>query len=218
MVATKDKNFSKFYSKEEIVKDDKRRFFNTRTSIYDFIEQAIDKYNKETGEKPKNIIIYRQGFVNNQSKFIKLEVSYIEKICKKFDVKYYYILVNIRSSIKIFEYNIIKKDNSNYKNPEQGLIALDEITNKNRFEFFIQPQKVNSGSATPTYYHVAYGNMEFPEILMQLSYWTTYIYQNWQNAVRIPHVLKMAEKLANMTAQYTRANLNDNLSDTQSFL
>ena len=218
MVATKDKNFSKFYSKEEIVKDDKRRFFNTRTSIYDFIEQAIDKYNKETGEKPKNIIIYRQGFVNNQSKFIKLEVSYIEKICKKFDVKYYYILVNIRSSIKIFEYNIIKKDNSNYKNPEQGLIALDEITNKNRFEFFIQPQKVNSGSATPTYYHVAYGNMKDPEILMQLTYWTTYIYQNWQNAVRIPHVLKMAEKLANMTAQYTRANLNDNLSDTQSFL
>ena len=218
MVATKDKKFSKFYSKEEIVKDDKYRFSNTRKSIYDFIEQTIEKYNKETGEKPKNIIIYRQGFVNNQSKFIKLEVSYIEKICKKFDVKYYYILVNIRSSIKIFEYNMMKNNNGNYKNPEQGLIALDEITNKNRFEFFIQPQKVNSGSATPTYYHVAYGNMKCPEILMILSYWTTYIYQNWQNAVRIPHVLKMAEKLANMTAQYTRANLNDNLSDTQSFL
>ena len=220
MVATKDKKFSKFYSKEEIMKDDKYRFLNTRKVIYNFIEKAIEKYSKETGKNPKNIIIYRQGFINNQSKFIKLEISYIEKICKKLNVNYYYILVNIRSSIKIFEYNMNRKsiEDNYYKNPDQGLIALDEITNKNRFEFFIQPQKVNSGSATPTYYHVAYGNMEFPEILMQLSYWTTYIYQNWQNAVRIPHVLKMAEKLANMTAQYTRANLNDNLSDTQSFL
>ena len=133
-------------------------------------------------------------------------------------MNYYYVLVNTRSSIKFFEYNTIKKSNNNYKNPEQGLIILDEITNNSRFEFYIQPQKVNSGSATPTYFHVAYGNMEFPEILIQLSYWTTYIYQNWQNAVRVPHVLKMAEKLANMTAQFTKANLNDNLSDTQSFL
>ncbi len=133
-------------------------------------------------------------------------------------MNYYYVLVNTRSSIKFFEYNTIKKSNNNYKNPEQGLIILDEITNNSRFEFYIQPQKVNSGSATPTYFHVAYGNMEFPETLIQLSYWTTYIYQNWQNAVRIPHVLKMAEKLANMTAQFTKANLSDNLSDTQAFL
>ena len=219
MVATKDKKFSKFYSKEDIIKDDKYCSSITRTSIYGFIEQAVAKYTKENGESPKNIIIYRQGIAHNQLKFIKLEVSFIEEICKKLNLNYYYVLVNTRSSIKFFEYNTMKKSNkNNYKNPEQGLIVLDEVTNKKRFEFFIQPQKVNSGSATPTYFHVAYGNMEFPEILLQLSYWTTYIYQNWQNAVRIPHVLKMAEKLANMTAQYTRAKLNENLSDKQSFL
>ena len=63
-----------------------------------------------------------------------------------------------------------------------------------------KPQLVNIGSATPTYFHVAYGDMRFPEILIKLTYWTTYIYPNWQNAVRIPHVLKMAEKLSSMTA------------------
>ena len=60
--------------------------------------------------------------------------------------------------------------------------------------------------------------MDFPELLIKLTYWTTFIYPNWQNSIRVPHVLKMAEKLANMTAQYTRANLNDNLSDKMSFL
>ena len=60
--------------------------------------------------------------------------------------------------------------------------------------------------------------MDLPKILIQLTYWTTYIYPNWQNAVRVPHVLKLAEKLANMTAQYTKSNLNENLSDKQSFL
>jgi hypothetical protein len=223
MVATIDKYFSKFYSKEDIIKEDKYCSSNTRKSIYAFIEKAVAKYTKENGESPKNIIIYRQGIAHNQLKFIKLEVSLVEEICKKLKVNYYYVLVNTRTSIKFFEYNIIKTydDNNNdnyYKNPEQGLIVLDGITNNKRFEFFIQPQKVNSGSATPTYFHVAYGNMEFPEILIQLTYWTTYLYQNWQNAVRIPHVLKLAEKLANMTAQYTRASLNEKLSDKTSFL
>ena len=217
MVATKDKKFSKFFSREEIIKYDKYRFLSTRNSIYDFIEKAIEKYTQENEESPKNIIIYRQGIGQNL-KNIKLEVSFIEEICNKSKIDYYYVLVNTRASIKFFEFNTIKTNNDNFKNPEQGLIVLDEISNIHRFEFYIQPQKVNIGSATPTYFQVPYGNMNLPEILIQLTYWTTYIYPNWQNAVRIPHVLKMAEKLANMTAQYTKSNLNENLSDKQSFL
>ena len=79
MVATKDKKFSKFFSREEIIKYDKYRFLSSRNSIYDFIEQAIEKYTQENGESPKNIIIYRQGIGQNL-KNIKLEVSLIEEI------------------------------------------------------------------------------------------------------------------------------------------
>ena len=55
--------------------------------------------------------------------------------------------------------------------------------------------------------------MEFPEILIKLSYWTTYIYPNWQNAVRIPHILKIAEKYSSMTAKITRKRNKNNLED-----
>ena len=221
MVATKDKQFSKFYSNEEIVKYNRHLAFSTREAISEFIKIAVDKYKKENNEAPKNIIIYRQGIAQNNLKRIKLEVKLIEDICKENKLNYYYVLVNTRSTIKFFEYNKINPKNTKsqyYKNPEQGLIVLDQITNIKRFEFFIQPQKVNIGSATPTYFHAAYGNMNFPELLIQLTYWTTYIYPNWQNAVRVPHVIKMAEKLATMTAKFTQSKLSENLYDTQSFL
>ena len=220
MVATKDKNFSKFFSKEEIIKYDKYYFSETRRAISEFIEEAAEKYKneKENKEFPKSIIIYRQGIAHNQLNKIKSEVYQIEKICKKLNLIYYYVLVNTRSTIKFFEHNIINTNNSKYKNPEQGLIILDQITNITRFEFYLQPQKVTLGSATPTYFHAAFGNMDFPELLIQLTYWTTYMYSNWQNAVRVPHVLKMAEKLANMTAKFTQSQINENLNDKQSFL
>ena len=220
MISTKDTNFSKFYTKEEVINYDKRYALETRKAISDFIEQAIKKYNKENGENPKNIIIYRQGIAQNQKKNIQLEVAHIEDICQTLNIKYYYVLVNTRTNIKFFEKNTFGYNNEKgkFKNPEQGLIIFDQITNINRFEFYIQPQKVNIGSATPTYFHVAYGNMGLPPILIQITYWTTYIYPNWQNAIRVPHAIKLAEKLASMTAKFTQSKLNEKLFDTQSFL
>ena len=221
MVATKDKKFSKFYSKEEIIKYDKHYSSATRRNIAGFIEEVYNKYKKENKEAPKNIIIYRQGIAHNQLDHIKLEVFFIEEMCRKLGMNYYYVLVNTRSSVKFFEkkkMNAPNKKSKIYKNPEQGLIILDQITNLKRFEFYIQPQKVNIGSATPTYFHVAYGNIGFPEILIKLTYWTTYIYPNWQNAIRVPHVIKLAEKLANITAKFTQSKLNKNLCDEQAFL
>ena len=58
-------------------------------------------------------------------------------------LNYYYVNVNTRVTTKLFEYNS-KKDSinkGNHKNPEQGLVILDQITNYKKFEFYIQPQK-----------------------------------------------------------------------------
>ena len=120
--------------------------------------------------------------------------------------------------MKVFEYNNKKTDieKGEYKNPEPGLVLLNKVTDKNKFEFYIQPQKVTQGSATPTCFRAIYGNIDFPELLIKLTYWTTYIYPNWQNAVRIPHVLKIAEKYSSMTATFTRKRNKDNLQDSLS--
>ena len=221
MVSTKDSKFSKFYTKQEIIEGDLKYASEKRRIINTFIKEAYSKYLKENkNNPPKNVIIYRQGIAYNQLEYVENEVKYIREMCKELKINYYYVNVNTRVTIKFFEYNYSK--NSDYKgehkNPEQGLIVLDQITNKKKFEFFIQPQKVNIGSATPTYFHVPYGDMDYPELLIQLTYWTTYLYSNWQNSVRVPHVIKMAEKLSYMTAKVTQSALNEKLSEQQAFL
>ena len=222
MVSTKDKNFSKFYSKGEIINNDFHYSSTSRRSIANFIEEAFEQYKKENkGVPPKNIIIYRQGISHNQLSKIKLEALDIQETCKKLNIQYYYVIVNTRTTIKFFEYHKLHSNNRStprYSNPEQGLIILDQIVHSNIFEFFIQPNKVNVGCATPTYFKVPYGNMGFPELLIKLTYWTSFIYPNYQNPIRIPHVLKMAEKLSNMIVKFTHSTLNENLSDKQSFL
>ena len=76
---------------------------------------------------------------------------------------------------------------------------MDGIINKNFFEFYLQPQEVTEGSAVPVCYHVAYGNLNYPEIILNLTFDLCHIYMNWQGAIRVPNVLKAAEKLAKMT-------------------
>ena len=98
------------------------------------------------------------------------------------------------------------------------MLIIDGVTNINFFEFYIQPQEVTQGSATPTCFHVAYGNLNFPEMIAKLTYDLCHIYSNWQGTVRIPNVIKAAEKLSKMTAKYTQAELNSNLKIGQAYL
>jgi hypothetical protein len=110
------------------------------------------------------------------------------------------------------------KYKNEYSNPESGLLICDGVTNKNFFEFYIQPQLVTSGSATPTCFHVAYGNMNFPEFLPKFTYDLCHLYSNWNGAVRMPNVIKTAEKLSKMTAKYTNEEINKKLELGQAYL
>ena len=212
MVATLDNNFTDFYNSEEIIEEKNKEQLQFKVST--FIEKAInafEKHNKDS--KPKNIIIYRQGVSLQQKKYLGNEIKNIEEVCKRNNILYYYILVNTKVNYKFFS-----KGNNQYYNPNPGLLVIDDVTHRNFFEFYIQPQLVTGGSATPSCFHVACGNMNFPEFLPKFTYDLCHLYSNWQGPVRIPNVIKAAEKLAKMTAKYTFDELNDNLKFGQSYL
>ena len=214
MVATINTSFTNFYNKELIIEEANKE--KLQFGISGFIKEALVEYEKFNKKLPKGIIIYRQGVSLQQKDYLKIEVENIQKVCDENKVLYYYILVNTKTTYKFFE--IKKTKESKYKNPEGGLLVLDGVTNRNFFEFYIQPQKVTGGSATPSCYHVAYGNLDFPEIIPKLTYDLCHLYSNWQGAVRVPHVLKSAEKLSKMTAKYTLGELNEKLKFRQSYL
>ena len=211
MVATINDSFTDFYNKEEIIKEENKT--QLEFCVSSFIEEAVEEFKKKNKNKPKGIIIYRQGVSLQQKEFLKKEIAQVDKVCETKSILYYYILVNTKTTFKFFE-----KTNHGYINPQSGLLILDGITNKNFFEFYIQPQQVTQGSATPSCFHVAYGNLNFPEMIPKFTFDLCHIYSNWQGTVRIPNVIKAAEKLAKMTAKYTKGELNENLQKGQAYL
>ena len=246
MVATIDDSFNEYYNKVYIVKrerpkkkdDGKRKEFfegeseeeseeNSKEEtpeekyrqqfyfcINEFIEEALEAYKKNNkGNKPDWLIIYRQGVSLQQKDFLKNEIREINNTCKTKNILYYYILVNTKSTFKFFQ-----PEDGYYYNPYSGLLVLDGVINRNFFEFYIQPQEVTQGSATPTAFHVAYGNLNFPEIIPKLTFDLCHLYSNWQGSVRMPNVIKCAEKLSKMTAKYKLNELNERLRIGQAYL
>ena len=212
MVATINDSYTDFFNKEEIINEENNKE-QLQYCVSSFIEEAIEAYKKKNKEKPKGIIIYRQGVSLQQKEYLKTEISQIDATCNTKGVLYYYVLVNTKTTFKFFE-----KSNKGFSNPNSGLLVIDGVTNRNFFEFYIQPQEVTQGSATPTCFHVAYGNLNFPEMIPKFTFDLCHIYSNWQGTVRIPNVIKAAEKLSKMTAKYTQDVLNDKLKIGQAYL
>ena len=220
MNATINNTFTKFYSNEEVILE-----ANKDTLVFNiakFVQKAIAEYKKANKRLPGGVVIYRQGVSLQQKEYLIEEVQKIDAfLCGNDDthtlstspIKYYYILVNTKTNYKIFE-----KSKKGYNNPKEGLLVFEGVSNPDFFEFFIQPQKVTGGSATPTCYHVAYGNLDIPQIIPQLTLDLCFLYANWQGAVRVPNVAKNAEKLSKITAKSTKAPLHPNLVIGQAYL
>lgn len=55
------------------------------------------------------------------------------------------------------------------------------------FNFFLYPQNVTQGSATPTHYICIYNDTAFTEeSFWEISYHFSFNYYNWKGAVRVP--------------------------------
>jgi aubergine-like protein len=213
MCATINNIFTEMYNSEQII-DEKKNKEQLQYCVSKFLEDAVKVYVKKVGSID-GIVIYRQGVSLQQKEFLEEEEKQIDLFCKKNKIRYYYILVNTKSTYKFFETD---KNQTKFANPAPGFLMFKEVTNPNLFEFYMQPQQVTGGSATPTCYNVHCGDLNQPEMIMYLTYGLCQMYANWQGPVRIPNVLKNAEKLSKMTAKYTRSNLHQNLILGQSYL
>jgi uncharacterized protein with ParB-like and HNH nuclease domain len=164
---------------------------------------------KQSPKAPNYIILYRKGgnYIENiqlaldeKDIFIKVIMELEEMLQKTKNITakipFYYICCNLKSDMKFFE---VGPNNSNsYNNPKSGLIIDETITQKNRFEFFIQPQFVNQGTATPSHYQVMCSYQHNDDVLKleqleRLTFYLCYYYFTWAGAIREPGALKMAE-------------------------
>ena len=223
--ASLDEHFTNYVNKKTTITIED--YDNTNLPIASFMEIALSEYFKIHKLFPEGVIIYRQGISQGQKNYLKTEIEQLHKIfngeseqkCfKDIKIKYYYVLVNKKSSLKFFEESTYNKRNRNndkgiYDNPDSGLLICDKLISSDKFEFYIQPQKVTQGTATPTCFQVEYGNMNSPEILPKLTFDLCFLYSNWRGAVRVPAPLKYAEKLAK-----SKAGVNEAIKTTLSYI
>ena len=209
MVSTKHPKLNMFITQEETcnytVKEEKN---NTLKKMF---KNAIEELQKaKCPHSPDYIILYRQGgneihnkrlTINELDNFIEVlnDLRERNKDNQNYNyknTKFYYICCNLKSNLKFFEINEEKKA---YKNPKSGLVVDDYVTQKDKYEFYIQPQFVNQGTATPCHYEVMYYDKDIceennlqKENLEKLSFYLSYYYWTWAGSIRTPSMLKMS--------------------------
>ena len=177
-------------------------------TLNELLDEAIKGLQKlgHAPHPPEYIIIYRQGGNHLQNvKTSQLEIPIFlgninqkkEKFesFRKHNTKLIYICCNLKGDLKFFE-----ESKNGYSNPPSGLCIDERIVESGKYEFYLQPQFVNQGTATPCHYEVLYqdideknpeNNMSIEE-LENLSFQLSFYYWTWSGAVRVPGVLRLS--------------------------
>ena len=212
MTSSKNFDLSKFFTQEIPCLD---KVQSKNETLKKMFKAAINKLITIAPQSPDYIIIYRQGGNDMQNKRLAVEeLDNFLQVLKDFRENYknkdelhnftksklYYICCNLKSDLKFFEVQRDYKNNrTDYKNPVSGLIVDEKVTQSDKYEFYLQPQFVNQGTATPCHYQVMYydkspkeeDNLEI-EKLQKLSFDLTFYYWTWSGAIRVPSLLKMS--------------------------
>ena len=130
-------------------------------------KDAIQNLMKQSPNPPNNIILYCKGgnYIENiqlaldeKDIFIHVIIELEEMLQKtkniSLKIPFYYICCNLKSDMKFFE--VSSNDLKSYANPKSSLIIVEEITPKNKFQFHIQTQFLNQGTASPNHYQVMF--------------------------------------------------------------
>ena len=152
-----DRQFSKFYNQCGFVKASTKQ--NTKdlhsTCISSLVKKCVGHFVKKNKIIPQNIIVYRSGYGN--ARHLQDEIGYeatliknqLEKISSNpEECRLLYLCVNKRMEDRFF----VKNGGNKVHNPNGGLIIINRVTQKDRFDFFMVAQKVTQGCATPTHY------------------------------------------------------------------
>ncbi|MCQ2817281.1 MAG: hypothetical protein MJ252_08460 [archaeon] len=200
-----DMHYSKFYTQTLLCDQNTE---DKQSIIRQGVTNALVYFQNKTGKLPKIVLVYRNG--GNEKQKILLyeqELPQFKEIlgvgCQStYDPNYSaqlcFVCVNNRTDM-IF----IEKKGDKFNNPANGTVIDQSVTNPDFYEFYMQPQFVNQGIAHPIHFHVIFDTTGIPiEVLENITYKQTYYYWNWNGPIKVPAVLKFAEKETEFYSKY----------------
>jgi aubergine-like protein len=216
MSASYDSSFALFYTDEVVAEQE-----DEINPISTLLRRCLDYFINKNKICPTMIILYRSGISDSErmrnGSPIMLEVSSIRRLLsgqvenacyrENYNPKFCFCVVNKRTEAKFFEFS-----DGRANNPKEGMVIDSGATYPEKFEFYMQPQYVNSGTATPTYFDCVYDNTGIPlEILENITYKMCYYYWNWSGAIREPAVLKFAEQANKFSSSHMKYEVRNSL-------
>ena len=222
-VSTVSKSFDKVFNQFAFIPIDKKKASREHLAflLSKLIKKCVKNYIKKNDKKiPDNVIIYRSGNGNSAGLLgdMAIEATMTREELKSLTkdnvgCRLAYFGVSKKMEDRFFESN----GNNKVYNPRGGLIIANRVTQPERFDFFMVAQNVNQGCATPTHYFCVYNDSELTaDEIYSLTYYQTFNYFNWQGPVRVPGVVKYAEK--QLEQMSTILKYEKNWSDTMNLM
>ena len=206
------------FKKCKNIKEEKDR------ALKELLDKALNAMNmNKVPHPPDFIILYRQGgnYVQNKKladNEVPVFLDYLNskkaenKSFAKYNPKFIYVCCNLKADLKFFQRN---NNNNSLSNPKSGLCVDSNITQKDKYEFYIQPQYVNQGTATPCHYQVLYEDRDMEneenniklEELEKISFYLSFYYWTWSGAVRVPGALKLSTTAMDFCSRHLGSKL-----------
>nr|QZA51939.1 piwi b [Paramecium bursaria] len=206
-VASLDQYYTNYYSQisfkisKKVLLDD----------MADLLKLAFEKYQIINGRFPDRIIYFRESLHDDQVVLLlENEIQIILENANKLNNKFgnNLTVVSITNSYLTKMY---RREGDKIFNPPCGTIIDKDVTGKN-YEFILLPVYANRGSSSPSLYRVLYDGISIPiEQLQDFVYAQCYNYQNWSGPIKIPAIVKNAQRLAKFVNEVTKTDASPKL-------
>ncbi|PNY07817.1 protein argonaute 4-like [Trifolium pratense] len=183
------------------------------------IRQALDDFCATSGQRPENIIIFRDGVSDSQfSQVLDKELTHIIEACqfwntdKDWHPKFLLVVAQKNHHTRFFQSEGI------YGNPKQnippGIVVDNVICHPTNYDFYMCAHAGKIGTSRPTHYHVLWDDIKSsPDDLQELVHSLSYVYQRGTTAISVVAPIRYAHLAASQVRQFMKC---EDTSETNS--
>ena len=210
-----------FYSE---IGENKENETRISPSIGSLLSKSLITIGKHLKKHIENIVIYRDAVNERQQNLIhETEIDFIKKAIEKANnelkekekkdifskTKWCLILVSKINEIKMFLNDQQEGNNYNYvENIPVGTIIDKNITNKDKFDFYLNSAESRQGTCSSTHYTVLYDDTKLKAIqIYKLTYYLTYLSYNTTKSIKVPAPLYFVSRRNKFTSESLRGEL-----------
>ena len=189
-------------------------------SIESLLTKALVTIAKHLKKSIEHIVVYRDAVNEKQQRSVKLyEIGAIKNAIKKANdqlekkifsnTKWCLILVSKINEVKMFfeRYNG-GNNNTSVENIPVGTIVDNVITNKEKYDFYLNSADSRQGTSSSTHYTILYDDTKLTAMqIYKLTYYLTYLSYNTTHSIRVPAPLYFVTRRNKFTSENLKGEI-----------